>query len=76
MGTQFFGKLNGMNRRQLLSRAGITAAWASVIHRERAAAAPGALEIGSGIYQSIGVRPLINCRGTFTIITGRRRCRR
>jgi len=70
MGTQFFGKLNGMNRRQLLSRAGITAAWASVIHRERAAAAPGALEIGSGIYQSIGVRPLINCRGTFTIITG------
>src|SRR6185503_8854206 len=70
MGNRFFEKLNGMNRRQLLSRAGIAAGWTSVIHREPAAAAPGALEIGSSIYQSIGVRPLINCRGTFTIITG------
>src|SRR5215475_1366037 len=34
----------------------------------RAAAAP--LEIGAHLYQSIGVRPLINARGTFTIITG------
>jgi L-seryl-tRNA(Ser) seleniumtransferase len=28
------------------------------------------LIIGSGIYESIGVRPLVNCRGTFTIISG------
>jgi L-seryl-tRNA(Ser) seleniumtransferase len=30
----------------------------------------GSLEIGPNIYQSIGVRPLINCKGTFTIISG------
>ncbi len=34
----------------------------------RAVAAP--LEIGSQMYRSIGVRPVINARGTFTIITG------
>jgi L-seryl-tRNA(Ser) seleniumtransferase len=28
------------------------------------------LEIGPNIYQSIGVRPLINCKGTFTIVSG------
>ena len=28
----------------------------------------GKLRIGSDIYQSIGVEPVINCRGTFTII--------
>jgi L-seryl-tRNA(Ser) seleniumtransferase len=38
-----------------------------------AAVAPVAedgLHVGSDIYQSIGVRPLINARGTFTIISG------
>ncbi|MBI1896753.1 MAG: aminotransferase class V-fold PLP-dependent enzyme [Acidobacteria bacterium] len=38
-----------------------------------AAAAPvegGALQIGPNLYQSIGVRPLINCKGTFTIVSG------
>src|SRR5687768_7202591 len=34
----------------------------------RAMAAPGPLQPGPGIYQSIGVEPVINCRGTFTII--------
>src|SRR5436305_15216607 len=35
-----------------------------------AAPAPGPLKTGPGmeIYQSIGVEPVINCRGTFTII--------
>jgi D-glucosaminate-6-phosphate ammonia-lyase len=35
-----------------------------------AAAAPatGSLKVGPDIYQSIGVEPVINCRGTFTII--------
>lgn len=47
---------------------------------EAAAAAPGAptpddaavqgLRAGKDVYQSIGVRPLINARGTFTIISG------
>jgi D-glucosaminate-6-phosphate ammonia-lyase len=31
-------------------------------------AAPGPLKIGPDIYQSIGVEPVINCMGTFTII--------
>src|SRR5690242_11272802 len=33
-----------------------------------AAPAPGPLKAGPQIYQSIGVDPVINCRGTFTII--------
>jgi len=33
-------------------------------------AASGPLEVGPNIYQSIGVEPVINCRGTFTIIGG------
>src|SRR5213594_2937143 len=37
----------------------------------REAAAEG-LRVGQDIYQSIGVRPLINARGTFTIISGSR----
>ena len=35
-----------------------------------AAAAAGPLKAGPQIYQSIGVEPVINCRGTFTIIGG------
>ncbi len=31
-------------------------------------AAQGPLKPGPEIYQSIGVEPVINCRGTFTII--------
>jgi uncharacterized pyridoxal phosphate-dependent enzyme len=31
---------------------------------------PGELEIGPNIFRSIGVEPIINCRGTFTIIGG------
>ena len=34
------------------------------------AAAAGPLKPGPEIYQSIGVEPVINCRGTFTIIGG------
>lgn len=30
----------------------------------------GSLRIGPDIYESIGVRPLVNCKGTFTIISG------
>lgn len=36
--------------------------------RPAAQAAP--LRIGPDIYQSIGVRPVINCKGTFTIVSG------
>jgi len=30
----------------------------------------GKLRIGADIYQSIGIRPFINCRGTLTVISG------
>jgi L-seryl-tRNA(Ser) seleniumtransferase len=32
--------------------------------------APGGLEIGPNLYQSIGVRPFINCTGTLTVNSG------
>jgi L-seryl-tRNA(Ser) seleniumtransferase len=56
------------SRRELFRRGGMLAA-ASALFRGQAAAA-GGLRIGPDIYQSIGVRPLINCRGTLTIISG------
>jgi uncharacterized pyridoxal phosphate-dependent enzyme len=34
------------------------------------AAAPAAVEPGPSLYESIGVTPIVNCRGTFTIISG------
>lgn len=36
----------------------------------------GPLVIGKKIFQSIGVEPIINCRGTFTIIGGQLKGRR
>ena len=44
----------------------------SAVWKPGAAAAPlaGPLVPGPQIYQSIGVEPVINCRGTFTIIGG------
>ncbi len=58
-------------RRDLLVGSGLVgsvAGWLRPVPA-RAAGAAG-LRIGSDIYQSIGVRPLINCKGTFTIVTG------
>ena len=34
------------------------------------ASAAAALRIGPDIFQSIGVRPIVNCKGTFTIVSG------
>lgn len=60
--------LNGLSRRDLF-RGGATAAVASLFPGwKRASAAP--LRLGAGIYESIGVRPVVNCKGTFTIISG------
>jgi L-seryl-tRNA(Ser) seleniumtransferase len=57
------------SRRDLFRAGGVVAAMQAVGGRiQRAVAAP--LEIGANMYKSIGVRPLINARGTFTIITG------
>src|ERR1700679_52126 len=51
----------GLNRRDLFRRGSLAALAGSV---PNIAAAP------VDIYRSIGVRPVINARGTFTIITG------
>jgi L-seryl-tRNA(Ser) seleniumtransferase len=40
------------------------------IRRHRVRRAEPVLRAGPDVYQSIGVRPLINARGTFTIISG------
>jgi len=60
---------SGFNRRDLFRQGGLLAvaqALGTSVHR--AVAAP--LNLGPDMYQSIGVRPIINARGTFTIITG------
>src|SRR6185436_11610765 len=59
----------GATRRELfqignvLALPALASAWEA-----QAAPAPGPLKAGPEIYQSIGVEPVINCRGTFTII--------
>src|SRR3984957_6011346 len=59
-----------MSRRGLLrSGAALVAAGASPSTHGRALAAP-ALELGGNLYESIGATPLVNCRGTYTIIPG------
>jgi L-seryl-tRNA(Ser) seleniumtransferase len=55
--------------RNLLSRRGLFR-WAGVAAATPHLAKAGKLEIGPTIYQSIGVRPVINAKGTFTIISG------
>lgn len=55
------------SRRDLFSGGSLLAFLQSMPNRLWAA---GPLRIGPDIYQSIGVRPLVNCKGTFTIISG------
>jgi L-seryl-tRNA(Ser) seleniumtransferase len=59
----------GFSRRDLFKQGGLLAvAQALGTSVKRAVAAP--LNLGPDMYQSIGVRPIINARGTYTIITG------
>src|SRR4051794_3623652 len=67
MSTSF---LNGFGRRDLFRRGGLLAAAAGVATRGFSAAAAAATDAAGEVYRSIGVRPVINARGTFTIITG------
>lgn len=59
----------GFSRRALFQRGGMLAAAQALgtTLEQPASAAP--MQLGN-IYRSIGVRPVINARGTFTIITG------
>jgi L-seryl-tRNA(Ser) seleniumtransferase len=60
---------SGATRRDLFRQGSLLAAAQAIGGSlSRAVAAP--LDFGANLYQSIGVRPLINSRGTFTIITG------
>src|SRR5215467_5111983 len=66
---------HAFGRRDLFRRGGMLAAAQALLSAPRpaSAAAPttaGKLQLGPDIYQSIGVRPLINCRGTLTVISG------
>jgi len=66
---------SGLSRRELFRRSSLLAAapafWPAASPAAPAAASAGKLQLTSGdIYKSIGVRPLINCRGTLTVISG------
>jgi len=58
---------SGATRRELLQFGSVLAVPA-MLGGAQVAAAAGPLRPGPQIYQSIGVEPVINCRGTFTII--------
>jgi L-seryl-tRNA(Ser) seleniumtransferase len=67
-----------ITRRELLKRSSLLAAPA-LLGAEAVEAAPAAAKAavsaensGAAVYTSIGVRPLINARGTYTIISGSR----
>ena len=53
-------------RRDLIRHGGLAALLGAVAP----SAADAALEVGPNLYSSIGVRPVINAKGTFTIISG------
>ena len=61
--------LTSHSRRDLFRGGGLLAAAQALGGgAQRASATP--LDVGPNLYRSIGVRPIINARGTFTIITG------
>ena len=60
--------MHGISRRELFRRGGILG-FSGLLPHANAAPTTG-LQLGANIYQSIGVRPLINCRGTLTVIGG------
>jgi len=65
-----------MNRRDLLKNlstvpfAGIVSGPENIWATESSLVSNGSMVPGDSIYSSIGVEPIINCRGTFTIIGG------
>src|SRR2546423_15351376 len=70
--TQWRRGVDALSRRELFRRS-VLLAFPALFRSGSTEAAPAAasgLRAGEDIYQSIGVRPLINARGTFTIING------
>jgi L-seryl-tRNA(Ser) seleniumtransferase len=74
MASQFLADL--ISRRNLLKSSGMLALGGAIPIKDAAALTVASLpdthplQTGSTLYESIGVRPIINCRGTFTIISG------
>ena len=68
------GRLGGLLALPVLLPNGVQAAAGALTEAQAPSPALGsaatALRAGPDVYQSIGVRPLINARGTFTIISG------
>jgi uncharacterized pyridoxal phosphate-dependent enzyme len=73
---RFAKRQSGCSRRELFRQSGLLsgAALANVIDASAASPPAHATKVpgshGPNVYESIGVHPLINARGTFTIITG------
>jgi L-seryl-tRNA(Ser) seleniumtransferase len=64
-----------ISRRELVRKGSVLATAPALFSTPRNASAAGPatagkLQLGPDIYKSIGVRPLINCRGTLTVISG------
>ena len=69
----FNAGLTRLSRRTLLAATGFAAAAQQLRMSNPSpvtAAEAGTLRIGPDLFQSIGVRPLINCKETFTIVSG------
>jgi len=64
--------LRNVTRRSLFRRTSLLAAggFLPAMRGRAAAASKNELQLGPNLYESIGVTPLVNCKGTFTIITG------
>ena len=58
-----------ISRRELFRRGSLLSA-APALASAATPAAAGKLQLGPDLYKSIGVRPVINCRGTLTVISG------
>lgn len=61
---------NPIGRRELFGWSGLLAGLAGLTTRGTALAAAAVSDATGSLYRAIGVRPVINARGTFTIITG------
>jgi L-seryl-tRNA(Ser) seleniumtransferase len=63
--------LGTVSRRDLFRTGGLLTlpAWLGNAKAAPASVSPG-LKVGPDIYESVGVRPIINCRGTFTVVGG------
>lgn len=59
-----------LNRRDLFRQGGWLTAAAAFFGLPARSAPAAATETASNIYTAIGVRPVINCKGTYTIVSG------